>query len=132
MTKLTEKQEKYCVNRAIEEMNQTDAYKNAYDTSNMKDETIYSEACKLDKDQKITTRIEELRKEARSDKVINTIQKKELLTQWIYDDDNSKSDRLKAMDILNKMDGDYITKVEGSINLSYEESLREVADIDEY
>jgi hypothetical protein len=40
--------------------------------------------------------------------------------------------KIKAIDTLNKMSGEYITKVEGNMNLSYEESLREVADKDEY
>ena len=129
--KLTAKQEKYCENRAAG-MNQADSYRDAYDTENMKEETIYNEAYKLEKDHEITTRIEELRKEARSERIINTIQKKELLTQWIYDGETSKNDRLKAMDILNKMDGEYITRVEGNLGISYEDSLKEVADTDEY
>ena len=111
MSKLTEKQEKYCVNRATG-MNQKDSYIDAYDTSKMKDDTIYRAACELEKDYKITTRIDELRKEARSERIINTIQKKELLTEWIYDADTSKTDRLKALDILNKMDGEYTEKIE--------------------
>lgn len=111
MSKLTEKQEKYCVNRATG-MNQKESYIDAYDTSNMKEDTIYRAACELEKDYKITTRIDELRKEARSDRIINTIQKKELLTEWIYDADTSKGDRLKALDILNKMDGEYTEKIE--------------------
>ena len=108
---LTEQQEKFCLNIASG-MNQTAAYKDAYNSQNMKIEAIYVEASRLMDNPKIILRIEELRKEARSDRIINTIQKKELLTQWIYDDDTSKGDRLKALDILNKMDGEYIEKLE--------------------
>jgi len=116
---LTEQQEKYCVN-IVSGMSQTAAYKDAYDAKDMKIESIYVEASKLMDNPKITLRIEELRKEARSDRIINTIQKKELLTQWIYDADTSKTDRLKALDILNKMDGEYTEKIEAKqeINIS--------------
>ena len=39
---------------------------------------------------------------------------------------------MKAIDILNKMDGQYVTKLEGNIGLSYEEALKKVSDTDEY
>ena len=42
------------------------------------------------------------------------------------------STKIKAIDTLNKMSGEYITKVEGNMNISYEDSLKEVADTDEY
>lgn len=57
---LTEKQEKFC--QAITSgMNQSDAYRQAYKTENMKEETIHSEACRLMRDPKIAARIEQLR-----------------------------------------------------------------------
>ena len=128
---LTEQQEKYCVN-IVSGMSQTAAYKDAYDAKDMKIESIYVEASKLMDNPKFTLRIEVLSKEARSDRIINTIQKKELLTQWIYDDSKKEDSRLKAMDILNKMDGEYVTRLEGNIDVTYEESLKELIDTDEY
>ena len=42
------------------------------------------------------------------------------------------SDRLKALDMLNKMDGQYTTKIEGNLAISYEEALKQVSNTDEY
>lgn len=55
------KQEAYCKARALEGMNKSDAYRLAYDASNMKDETINVKACELEKDGKVTVRIDYLR-----------------------------------------------------------------------
>ena len=41
-------------------------------------------------------------------------------------------DKIKAIDTLNKMSGVYVTRLDGSLNVSYEDSLRKVADSDEY
>lgn len=129
---LTDKQEKFCVNVATG-MTLIDAYKNSYDAENMKDDTIYSKACLLAKEDKIRARIEELRKEARADKIMTAIQRKEFLTNMIMNDiEANRSDKLKALDILNKMDGEYVTKVEGNMNLSYEDKLKEIVDANEY
>ena len=115
---LTDKQEKFCINVASG-MTLCDAYKNSYDAENMKDDTIYSKACLLAKEDKIRARIDELRKEARTDKIMSAAKRKEWLTEMIMNDiDASKTDKLKAMDILNKMDGEYITKIEGNLDLS--------------
>ena len=47
------------------------------------------------------------------------IQRKQFLTDMIMKDiEASRTDKLKALDILNKMDGEYITKIEGNLDLS--------------
>ena len=128
---MTAKEEKFCLD-VSSGMTLSDAYRDAYNTKNMKDKTINNRAYELSLKGEIKGRIEQLREEAKNDSIICTIQKKELLTQWILDAESSKADRLKALDILNKMDGEYITKIEGKMNVSYEDSLKEVADSDEY
>ena len=115
---LTDKQEKFCINVASG-MTLIDAYKNSYDAENMKNDTIYSKACLLAKEDKIRARIDELRKEARTDTIMTAIQRKQFLTDMIMKDiEASRTDKLKALDILNKMDGEYITKIEGNLDLS--------------
>jgi hypothetical protein len=53
---LTAKQEAFC--QAIADgMNQADAYRHAYDTSNMKDSSIHVNASKLLSDAKVTQRV---------------------------------------------------------------------------
>lgn len=113
-------------------MTLTDAYKNSYNAENMLDKTINEKACVLAKKDKIKARIEELREKAQNKAIMSAVKRKEWLTQQIEDLNNNLGDRLKAIDILNKMSGEYITKVQGDVNLSYENTLKEVADEDEY
>lgn len=128
---LTAKEEKFCMN-IVKGMTQIDAYKNSYDAKNMKDDTIYVRASELIKKSKISVRIEELREKASNKAIMTAIRRKEWLTQQIEDLNNNLGDRLKAIDILNKMSGEYVTKVQGEVNLSYENAIKEVADEDEY
>ena len=55
--------------------------------------------------------IEELQEKAKGNRIMTAIERREFLTSMI-------KDRLKALDILNKMDGEYTQKVEvnGNIN----------------
>ena len=113
--KLTPKQEKFILN-IVSGMSQREAYKDAYDAENMKDETIDTEACLLFKDQKIAKRYEDLIKELEKEAVMTALEKRKLLKEMALDKDNSINDRLKALDIDNKMAGEYVTKVEAGIN----------------
>lgn len=63
--KLTPKQESFC-NYYIETGNASEAYRRAYDTEDMKVETINRNACGLLKNNKIAARIEELQKDVRN------------------------------------------------------------------
>lgn len=56
---LTPKQEKFCQN-IVKGMSQADAYRDAYNTENMKDETVWSASCRLMNDCKVTARVKEL------------------------------------------------------------------------
>ena len=62
MSKLTPKQEKFC-NLYIELGIQADAYRGAFDTSNMSDQVIYNKASDLMKDDEIRVRVAELKKQ---------------------------------------------------------------------
>lgn len=129
---LTDKQEKFCINIALKGMTQIDAYKDAYDAENMGDDTIYVAASNLISNHKISIRINELREKAASSKIMSAIQRKEWLTDMVLNDtEANKTDKLKALDILNKMTGEYTTKLEGNIQLSYEDKLKEMTDEDE-
>ena len=104
---LTAKQERF-VQNIVKGMTQREAYKDAYDAENMKDETIDTEACLLFKDQKISKRYQELIKELEKAAVMTALEKRLLLKEMVLDKKNSMSDRLKALDIDNKMSGEYI------------------------
>lgn len=112
--KLTPKQEKFIQN-IIKGMSQREAYKDAYNAENMKDESIDCNACKLFNDAKIKQRYEDLIKELENEAIMTALEKRKLLKELALDKENSVNDRLKALDIDNKMAGEYITKVEAGI-----------------
>jgi len=131
MKELNNKQKVFCREYVKNGSNGTAAYMKAY--SKCTEETARRNASKLLTNTDIQNYIKELQDKAESKDIMTTIQKKEFLTKMILKDKRAnRSDKLKALDILNKMDGEYITKVEGNLNLSYEEKLKEVVDRDEY
>ena len=66
---LTAKQESFCQLVAIQQKTLTDAYIEAYDTDGMKQDSIYQLSCRLSKQVKITSRINELRDSVTSELV---------------------------------------------------------------
>ncbi len=114
---LTPKQEKF-VQNIIKGMSQREAYKNSYNASKMKNETIDSKASNLFKEDKIRTRYEELIKKTEDEAVMSAIERKKWLTDVIngkikYNDKEAYIlEKIKALDILNKMDGEYTSKVQ--------------------
>lgn len=114
---LTAKQEMF-VQNIIKGMSQREAYKNSYNASNMKDETIDTKASILFKEDKIRERYEELIKKTEDEAIMSAKERKKWLTDVINGKikQNKKEpyilDKLKAMDILNKMDGEYTSKVQ--------------------
>lgn len=117
-------------------MSQRNAYRAAFPNSmKWKDETVDSKASVLAKNDKVLERLKELAKESTSEAVMDATKRKEWLTDIILSKDEETKDKLKAVDILNKMDGAYTEKVElkGQLNnplskLTDEELKRLVAD----
>lgn len=134
MNGLTPKQEKFIQN-VVSGMSQREAYKNSYDAKNMADETIDKEACLLFNTPKIAERYRELIGKLEDKAIMTAKERMEWLTEVIKDiqkegvkvktidndfvvgegtaDLNTK---MKAIDILNRMDGQYITKLEADVN----------------
>lgn len=125
---LTAKQEQF-VQNIVKGMSQADAYRSAYSAKNMSDNAIYREASLLMSNPKITQRFAELSSKAEKSKVMTAQERLEWLTNVINGDEDINA-RLKALDILNKMEGGYIQKVQASV--TYEDSLRELVGGDEY
>ena len=75
-------------------------------------------ADKLLKNTNIQKYIEELQEKAKCNRIMTAIERREFLTKMILKEETKDTDRLKALDILNKMDGEYTQKVEvnGNIN----------------
>lgn len=121
---LTAKQEKFAQAIALEEMNQADAYRSAYDTSRMSDKTVHEKASVLANNDKVRARILELRQKTVTPKIISAQKRKEWLTEVINDTELDINARLKASDQLNRMEGEYTQRVEtefkNAVNISIE------------
>ena len=128
--KLTPKQEKFIQN-IVSGMSQREAYKEAYQ-NNTTDKQADEEGCKLFNSPKINQRYQELINELKDEVIMTAIEKRKLLRDIAYNKENSVTDIIKAIDTDNKMTGEYVTNIKGSLNLSYEEALKKVSDPDEY
>lgn len=111
---LTPKQEKF-VQSLIQGMSQADAYRSAYATKNMSDKTIHEAASRLVADSKVSARLSELREQMTKDTIMSAQNRLEWLTETINDKDVSVSDKLRAVDIMNRMQGEYVQKVEAAV-----------------
>lgn len=98
-------------------MSQRKAYRVAFPNSvKWKDETVDSKASVLANTDKVLARINELKEKASSQAIKTAIERKEWLSAIIDNEAADISSRLKACDLLNKMDGEYTTKIEADIN----------------
>lgn len=111
---LTPKQEKF-VQSLIQGMSQADAYRSAYATKNMSDKTIHEAASRLVADSKVSARLSELREQMTKDTIMSAQKRLEWLTEAIGNKDISVTDKLRAIDLMNKMQGEYIQKVEAEV-----------------
>lgn len=112
---LTPKQEKFAQSIALENMNYSDAYRSAYNTERMTDKTVNEKASLLKDDDKIKARIKELREAATTPKVMTAQRRKEWLTEVVNDTNVDIRVRLQASDQLNRMEGEYVQKVEAEV-----------------
>lgn len=139
---LTPKQEKY-VQNLIKGMSQRQAYRDAYPDDKSSDETIDKNACKLFHDSKIISRYKELLDKTQEQTIMTAIERKKWLTEVIKDIQREECNvktpdgeeiqvglknadlntKMKAMDILNKMDGEYKTILEGDVSVKLEDVL---------
>lgn len=113
---LSPQQEKFAKAIALDGMSQCDAFRAAYKCDNWTDKSIYEKASYLaNKNVKIKSRIAELRREVDTPRIMSAQKRKEKLTEIV----NTSPDInvvMKAIDLLNKMDGEYTTKVEANVN----------------
>jgi phage terminase small subunit len=110
---LTAKQESF-VQNIVEGMNQADAYRAAYPKQKMSDKTIHEAASRLMKNSKVVARLSEIRKELAKPSIMTAQQR----LKWLTDLINGEGDlnaKLKAIDIMNKMQGEYVQKVEANV-----------------
>ena len=137
---LTAKQEKF-VRNLIQGMSQREAYKNSYDAEGMTDKSIDEVACRLFNDDKIKSRYNELIERAATASVMTAQERLEYLTAIVYGTEQEQiqgivegvkveferpadlNTRMKAIDIMNKMQGEYVTKIAGEVKVKLEDLL---------
>ena len=137
---LTPKQEKF-VRNLVNGMSQREAYKNSYNAENMSDKVIDNEASLLFNSPEISVRYQELIDRAATASVMTAQERLEFLTDVImgierehkiavadgetyeYDEPASIKNKLSAIDLMNKMQGEYTTKFEGNLNVVKLEDL---------
>ena len=112
---LTPKQETFA-QAIIKGMSQADAYRTAYSCKNMSDKTIWENASRLMADSKVKARVQELRDKVAMDNVMSAQERLEWLSRLVQSDEAVTTDKLKAIDIMNRMQGEYVTKVDANVN----------------
>lgn len=107
---LTEKQENF-IRQVLQGQSQAQAYRNVYDAAGMSDASVYTEAARLMRKTAVRQRLEQLRKELEDAAIASARERLELLTQIIRGE-RPVGDKLKAVDLMNKMTGAYTQKPE--------------------
>ena len=111
---LTAKQEAF-VQNIIQGMSQAEAYRSAYPNQRMSDKTVWETASKLMDNPKVITRLKELRDKLANEKIMSAQKRMEWLTEVVKDVHEKTENRLKALDIMNKMDGEYVQKIAAEV-----------------
>ena len=118
---LTAKQEKFCQGVA-KGLNYSDAYREAYNASKMKPETVNRTAAELMGNRKITARIDELRAET-TEEIKYTVEdsfRKLSEIQALAMKNKKLSDAIKAEELKGKLKGLYVEKreISGGLDLT--------------
>lgn len=86
------------------------------------------------KNVEISNYIREITEKAKDERIMTAKDRQVMLSDIARDDSHKAADRVKAIDTLNKMTGEYVTKIEGSVDMSSPfsnlttEELRKLAD----
>ncbi|MBO5967837.1 MAG: terminase small subunit [Clostridia bacterium] len=137
---LTQKQELFA-QAIVEGKNQAEAYRSAYNAEKMSNNAVYREASLLMSNPNIAQRINELRDQLAKSTILTVQERLEYLSRVIKGEESEKyvqfiegekvvedippsiKTRLNALDIMNKMQGEYTTKIEGDIKIKRLEDL---------
>ena len=111
-SKLTGKQEAFAIAFTLNGGNASKAYRENYDVETATDGSIWVQAHNLLHSSKVSIRVDELRKQKFNKKILTINERKILLSEWAEDGDS------KSIDLLNKMEGVYVEKVEQQVTAS--------------
>ena len=119
---LTQKQEQFCQN-IIKGMSQSDAYRAAYPGTKMSDKSIWEKSSTLAKSVKVRERIKELRDAQAVPAIMTLNERLEWLSKLIRSKKEDTSDKLKASDQMNKIEGVYKQKIIGTLDAKLEDLI---------
>lgn len=113
-----------------EGLSQRQAYLQAYPSAKKwKPETVDNKACLLAHENEILERCEELKNASASDAILSRQGRMKILTEIATDKAQLPKPRMQAIDILNKMDGEYVKKIEATVSTSLSDVASKVDDI---
>ncbi len=131
MMALNIKQEKFIQN-IVKGMSQREAYKDAYNAK-YKDEVIDVRACELFNSSKVQVRYKEIMVQLEDKTIMSAKERMKWLTEVVkgiqtnttygengqeYENEAYISDKMKAIDLLNKMDGQYVQRFEADLDFN--------------
>ena len=118
---LNSKQKKFC----LEFRKNGGCVAEAAKAAGYSEKSASSLGSQLLKNPKVLEYIEQLRLDAQRKTIMGIIERQEKLTKIARDEKEKTFDRLAAIDMLNKMDGVYIVKVDLNVNFSVRDTLAE-------
>ena len=119
---MTDKQ-KIFADEYLIDLNATRAYRVAYPNVK-KDETAAAAAARMLRNVKVVSRLEELAKDAIRKQIISADKRAMYLSKIVEDNTMDPFARIRAIDILNKMDGLYVFKAEISLKSNAAKTLK--------
>ena len=111
---MTPKQDKFC-REYMKTGNASEAYRNSYNASKMKDATIWNKASDLLKKDEVRARVEELNKEIKDVAIAEVSDLQKFWTDTLNDEELSYQFRLKASELLGKSKAAFIEKHEHKV-----------------
>lgn len=75
-------------------------------------------ACKLLENDRVSEYIKQLTAKAQSDRIMTAVERQALLSDMAKDGKNAPANRIRAIDTLNKMTGEYTTKIQAEVKTS--------------
>lgn len=75
-------------------------------------------ACKLLENDRVADYIKQLTVHQKETRILTAIERQKIISDIANDKENTPSDRIKAIDTLNKMTGEYTTKIQAEVKTS--------------
>lgn len=123
------KQETFAQNLA-KGMSQRQAYLAAFPSAkNWKPETVDNKAYKLANSDEILARCNELKEASACNAILDRQERMIILSNFALNEELFPKARMQAIDLLNKMDGDYVQKISAVVSAPVSETVAKVAEI---